>query len=111
MQEMLGLAIFMAGGPPGEVAGHFREAFSRYDALAARGNAEMRRFATRSQLLLAEVCCHCGLHADANAALMRAQGQVLPEDPGHARSFSPPASFPKIANGSSAASGRSASLS
>ena len=76
MQEMLGLAAFMAGNPMGDVVGHFREAFARYDGIAGRSGRDLRRYATRSQLLLAEYCCQHSLFGEANAALMRAQTQV-----------------------------------
>jgi len=77
MQEMQGLASFMAGAPASEVIAYFREAFSRFDAVAGRSGRDMRRYATRSQLLLAEFCCQNRLFGEANAALMRAQNQVL----------------------------------
>lgn len=73
----MGLAAFMAGCPPAEVTGHFREAFARYDAIVGRSGKELRRYATRSQLLLAEYCSQHGLLVEANAALMRAQNQVI----------------------------------
>lgn len=63
-----------------EVISCFRDAFHRYDSLAGRGGDNTRRYATRSQLLLAEYCCQQSHYSEANAALMRAQSQVLAPD-------------------------------
>ena len=59
-----------------EVISCFRDAFHRYDSVKGRDADKMRRYATRSQLLLAEYCCQQGHFSEANAALMRAQSQV-----------------------------------
>jgi len=84
---MQGLASIMTGAPASEVIAFLREAFSRFDAVAGRSGRDMRRYATRSQLLLADFCCQGGLFGEANAALMRAQNQAhllpsyLPSNP------------------------------
>ena len=77
LQEMQALALFMAGYSQGEIIACFRDAFHRYDSLAGRGGDNIRRYATRSQLLLAEYCCKQSHYSEANAALMRAQSQVI----------------------------------
>ena len=73
---MQAIALFMAGYSQGEIIACFRDAFHRYDSLAGRGGDNIRRYATRSQLLLAEYCCKQSHYSEANAALMRAQSQV-----------------------------------
>ena len=73
---MLAVASFMAGLPPSEVISFFKDAFYRYDLAAGKADLEIRRFATRSQLHLADYCCSRRMYGEANAALMRAQSQA-----------------------------------
>lgn len=76
LQEMLAVASFMSGLPPSDIMGYFKDAFYRYDMAAGKADQEIRRYATRSQLLLADYCSERRLFAEANAALMRAQSHV-----------------------------------
>ena len=73
---MLAVASFMSGLPPSDIMGYFKDAFYRYDMAAGKADQEIRRYATRSQLLLADYCSERRLFAEANAALMRAQSHV-----------------------------------
>lgn len=73
---MLAIAAFMGGSSISDVSSYFKDAFYRYDVATTRGGQELRRYATKSQLLLADFCCEQGMFGEANAALMRAQSQV-----------------------------------
>ena len=79
MQEMLGLASFMAHAAMSEVSGYFKEAFYRYTSPGSveqpRASVHVR-LATRSMVLLADYARQHGLHAEANYALMKAHFQV-----------------------------------
>ena len=77
-QEMLGLTGYMSGIAMGEVTGHFREAFYRYNTVAAAAQEprSVVRYATRTALLLAEYARTHGQFAEAHSALMRAHFQV-----------------------------------
>lgn len=74
---MLGLASYLMNGQITDITGYLREAFARYDAVA-RAEKGQRRFATRSQLMLAQICSQHSLLSEAHAALMRAQNQAGP---------------------------------
>ena len=79
VQEMLGLASFMAHAAMSEVSGYFKEAFSRYTSPGSGEQhraSEHVRLATRSMVLLADYARQHGLHAEANYALMKAHFQV-----------------------------------
>ena len=79
VQEMLGLASFMAQAAMGEVSGYFKEAFYRYTSPGSGEQPrapEHVRLATRSMVLLADYARQHGLHAEANYALMKAHFQV-----------------------------------
>ena len=77
-QEMLALASFMSGAAMGDVTGHFKEAFHRYNTAAAAAHEpkSLVRYATRTAMLLAEYARAHRQFTDAHLALMRAHFQA-----------------------------------
>lgn len=81
LQEMIGIAVFMARGAMSEVMGAFKEAFYRYNSAMPRSALrEGVRHATRAMILAAEYARQHGLYNEANYALMKAHFQVMQAD-------------------------------